>query len=79
MALLSNLFYQCLEELAQRPKLNLKPRSVKDPVNQLAETASKMSIFGEGKPRDEKKYEGTKRDSKSPTVESPGKEASPSV
>ena len=46
-----------LEDLARRPKLNLKPRTVKDPVNQLADTASKMSIFGEGKPRDEKEYE----------------------
>lgn len=56
-------------DLAQRPKLKLQPRSVKDPVNQLADTASKLSIFGEGKPRDEKKYEGGKRDSKSPPVE----------
>ena len=60
------------EDLAQRPRLKLQPRSVKDPVNQLAETASKLTIFGGGKPRDEKQYEGTKRDSKSPpSVESP--------
>ena len=67
-----------IEELAQRPRLKLQPRSVKDPVNQLAETASKLTIFGGGKPRDEKQYEGSKRDSKSPPAESPKQDPSQS-
>ncbi|KAK6967546.1 eukaryotic translation initiation factor 4H [Biomphalaria glabrata] len=36
------------ESLAQRPKLNLKPRSVKDPPNLPADTARNESIFGKG-------------------------------
>lgn len=41
------------EESAARPKLKLLPRTVKDPVNQLAETMQAQSVFGGAKPRDE--------------------------
>ena len=41
------------EESAARPRLRLLPRSVKDPVNALAETMQKQSIFGDAKPREE--------------------------
>ena len=46
------VFILCnIGELAGRPKLTLKPRSVANPVNDVADTASRSSIFGEGKPR----------------------------
>ena len=47
--ILSNL----AEEAAARPKLKLLPRTVKDPVNALADTMQKQSIFGGAKPREE--------------------------
>lgn len=37
-----------------RPKLKLQPRTVKEPVNAMAETAQSSTIFGGAKPRDEK-------------------------
>jgi len=40
---------------SQRPKLNLLPRTVKAPVADRAPTSG--GIFGEGKPRDERKFE----------------------
>jgi len=41
------------EEAAARPKLKLAPRTVKDPVNALAETMQHSTIFGGAKPREE--------------------------
>ncbi|XP_054721563.1 eukaryotic translation initiation factor 4H-like [Uloborus diversus] len=50
------------EEAAARPRLKLLPRSVKDPVNAVADTSNRSSIFGEAKPRDEKVVPGKKDD-----------------
>ncbi|KAA0192256.1 hypothetical protein HAZT_HAZT008942 [Hyalella azteca] len=44
------------EDVANRPRLKLLPRTVKDPINQIAAATSNASIFGEGKPRDETKF-----------------------
>ncbi len=52
------------EESAARPKLKLLPRTVKDPVNQLAETMQQQTIFGGAKPRDENQP-GSRRESES--------------
>lgn len=38
---------------AARPKLQLLPRTVKDPVNTVVHSEKNASIFGTGKPRDE--------------------------
>ncbi|XP_014664897.1 PREDICTED: eukaryotic translation initiation factor 4H-like [Priapulus caudatus] len=48
------------EELENRPKLKLAPRSVKEPVNAPA-AGRNASIFGSAKPRDERAYEERKR------------------
>ena len=42
------------EDRANRPKLNLKPRSTDRPVNEVDDSSQRSSIFGEGKPREEK-------------------------
>lgn len=45
-----------------RPKLMLQPRTVKAPVNSMAETSQTSTIFGGAKPRDEKKAAVKKSD-----------------
>lgn len=50
------------EEAAARPRLKLLPRSVKDPVNAVADTSNRSSIFGDAKPRDEKVFPEKKID-----------------
>lgn len=49
------------EEAADRPKLKLLPRTVERPINELAETKDRASIFGGARPRDEKVYEVRRR------------------
>jgi len=49
------------EEAAARPKLKLLPRTVKAPVNELADTLQKQSIFGGAKPREEGTGESNSR------------------
>ena len=44
-----------LGDLALRPKLNLKPRTVSNPVNSVSDDSTRSAIFGEGKPRTELK------------------------
>lgn len=55
------------DEAAARPRLKLLPRSVKDPVNAVADTSNRSSIFGEAKPRDEKVFPDKKIDDLSKT------------
>lgn len=50
----SSIFPLLPERDAGRPKLKLAPRTVKDPVNALAETKQAAAIFGNAKPREEK-------------------------
>lgn len=64
-------------DLANRPKLNLKPRTVDVPINQLADTASRMAIFGGGKPRDEKEH-GEKHEKRRTSESDSGSEDRPS-
>jgi len=51
-------------ELASRPRLKLLPRTVKDPVNEVADKTQQMSIFGGAKPRDETKYTPREKEEK---------------
>jgi len=46
---------------SERPRLNLQPRTIKEPVNSLAETKQNALIFGNAKPRDEKMVESRKK------------------
>nr|CAH7728465.1 unnamed protein product [Callosobruchus chinensis] len=41
-------------DTSSRPKLKLLPRSIKDPINTLAESTQNLKIFGGAKPREEK-------------------------
>jgi len=55
------------EDVTRRPKLQLKPRSVDVPLNQLAEGVQRAKIFGSAKPRDEKTAERKLSESSSTT------------
>jgi len=46
------------EEAAARPRLKLLPRTIKDPVNQIASELQQAKIFGGAKPVDRKDEEG---------------------
>jgi len=49
------------EEAAARPRLKLLPRTVKDPVNALADGLQQQKIFGGAKPREERESESNSR------------------
>ena len=49
------------EEAAARPRLKLLPRTVKDPVNSMADSLQSAKIFGGAKPRDERESESKSR------------------
>lgn len=46
-----SLFFN-VESAAQRPRLKLLPRTVKEPPNDFVQTQRNASIFGTGKPRE---------------------------
>lgn len=48
-----HLFSYCIVDESERPRLLLKPRTVTEPINALAETKQAASIFGAAKPREE--------------------------
>ncbi|XP_036342222.1 eukaryotic translation initiation factor 4H-like isoform X2 [Rhagoletis pomonella] len=49
---------------SERPRLNLKPRTIQAPINALAETKQAAAIFGNAKPREEKLKELQQNDTK---------------
>ncbi|XP_017467332.1 PREDICTED: eukaryotic translation initiation factor 4H isoform X1 [Rhagoletis zephyria] len=49
---------------SERPRLNLKPRTIQAPINALAETKQAAAIFGNAKPREEKLKELQQSDTK---------------
>lgn len=46
------IIFQIIDE-AERPRLVLKPRTVTEPINALAETKQSAAIFGAARPREE--------------------------
>jgi fructose-bisphosphate aldolase class 1 len=40
-------------DVGTRPKIKMQPRTVNNPLNQLAETSQSSKIFGGAKPREE--------------------------
>lgn len=46
-------FLGFLLDESERPRLVLKPRTIAEPINALAETKQSASIFGNAKPREE--------------------------